>query len=406
MTFDVVIIGGGAAGFFCAINTKEKNPSLRVAILEATAANLTKVKVSGGGRCNVTQGCFDAKRLIQGYPRGKRELIGPFQKFQPKDTVDWFRKRGIELVREPDGRMFPATNRSQSIIDCFHQAVRDAGVELFQKFHVAKIARNAHGAWEVLSKENSLVECQSIVVASGSSPTMSKVLKDLGQPITSKAPSLFTFKIKDPLIEGLAGQSWQDVELVLKVSGMSFRQRGPMLVTHWGLSGPAVLKLSAFAARELYSTGYRADLFCNFNPDMSEGQLRTKLGSSPKDFSPDFFNLSKRFGQRLFKVLVPDVHVDSHHWAKRDLERFVQGLRRYPFAVIGKGIFKEEFVTCGGVDLKSVDFKTMESKKFPGLYFAGEVLDVDGITGGYNFQNAWTTAWIASEALSNSITSC
>lgn len=362
----ILIAGAGPAGYFAALRAKELNPNLRVVIVESGDRPLRKVKISGGGRCNVTHACFDPAELVKRYPRGERELRGPFSRFQPRDTVEWFEARGVKLKAEPDGRMFPVTDSSQTIIDCLERERKKLGIELYLNTKLKSVARGVSSGFDCTLNSNKEEVTESfdyLLLATGSVEQGFLLARSLGHTITPTAPSLFTFNVSDPLIEGLSGVSVKDVGLVLKVDGAKpFKERGPLLITHWGLSGPAVIRLSAWAARELAANEYRAELVVDWNPGNFENSA-----------------LPRRLEVRLVEL-------------KRDR-------RRTSFTISGKGVFKEEFVTCGGVSLKEIDFRRMESKLVPGLCFAGEILDIDGITGGYNFQSAWTSGWIVGESL-------
>lgn len=403
------IVGGGAAGFFCAINLArkayEQNIGLKVSIFESSHQYLKKVRISGGGRCNVTHNLFEVRPFTENYPRGARELLSPFQRFQAKDTIQWFNQRDIEIVAEEDGRMFPSTNQSQTIIDCFVEEAEKFGVDLVGKSPVKEIARTEDGQFELVAGGNSYT-MDSILIATGSAPAGYRLAQSLGHKITDLAPSLFSFKIKDPLLSGLSGLSFPSASLKLKTSlGKKFNQMGPTLITHWGLSGPAILKLSAWAAREMKAANYQATLTVNWlGLDSKEeaeeliNQLKTKnLKSLAKNTPVE--TLPKRFWQSL---LLKSKISDEKQWAnlsKKEQSRLASALFETQFVVQGQNRFKEEFVECGGISLKEVNFKTMESKICENLYFAGEILDVDGITGGFNFQNAWTSAWITSESI-------
>lgn len=404
----IAIVGGGAAGFFAAINTKIKNRAARVILIEGTRRVLTKVKISGGGRCNVTHNCFDPKLLINAYPRGAKELHGAFYKFQPKDTVSWFEKRGISLKAEKDGRMFPVSNKSTAIINCLTEEIKKHGVELELGKKITKIKKNKPG-FDISFLTGEPLKVNKLVLATGSSPSGYKFCEDLGHSIVEPVPSLFTFNIKNPLLEDLMGQSFESVNLELsfdKAFGLKkYKQEGPLLITHWGLSGPAVLKLSAFAARDLHRANYKAKLTANFVHPMKKSEVPSFLAdykskNSDRTATKNFpFSFSKRFWTKLLKVLNFKENITWQELSKKEILSLANSLTQYEFAVSGKGVFKEEFVTAGGVALNEVDFKTMESKLCPSLYFCGEILNIDGITGGFNFQNAWTTAWLVSHGI-------
>lgn len=402
----LVVIGAGAAGVFGAINAKIANPSLDITILEGSRRPLTKVKISGGGRCNVTHACFDPKTLIQAYPRGSRELLGAFHRFQPKDLIQWYKDRGVLLKTEKDGRMFPQTNSSQTIIDCLMGELAALGIHL-KKGAPVKSVRKVGDTFDIQIARQESLESKFVLLSTGSSPVGHELAVGLGHSLKKPVPSLFTFNIQDPLLEDLAGQSFGEAELKLWVGQRKkpFRQAGPLLITHWGLSGPAVLKLSAFAARELCEAAYNARLEINFIKSTSPllpaleslrlANPRKQVATTPLE------GLSKKFWLRLLKICSVDPTCLWNSISPKDLAGIAQNVSQKNFQVTGKGQFKDEFVTCGGVSLKEVDFRTMESKLVKGLYLAGEVLDIDGITGGFNFQNAWTGSWIAAQAMAH-----
>jgi len=399
--WDVLIIGGGAAGFFTAINVKEKNPKLKVAILERGKEVLTKVKISGGGRCNVTHACFEPNVLVKNYPRGEKELRGPFHQFQPKDTIDWFAKRGVKTHTESDGRMFPTTNNSQTIIDCFLEACSQLQIPILTNHSVQSIQFNPP-SWKVQTT-NGLFAASKVVVATGSNPKIWQMLQELGHQIVPSVPSLFTFNIKDERISDLMGVSHL-VEVKVKRSHLI--SQGPMLITHWGMSGPAILKLSAWGARILAEQNYQFEIQINFVPDLKQEMLREQLLQIKNNHPKKKISKNPIFGltQRLWEKLVMTTGIlEEQTWAdtnKKQMNQLVLQLTEATFTINGKSTFKEEFVTAGGVQLKEVNFKTLESKILPGLYLAGEVLDIDAITGGFNFQNCWTGGWLISEHIS------
>lgn len=408
MGLSVAIVGGGAAGFFGAIACAEANPNAQVTLYEAGPQPLAKVRISGGGRCNVTHHCFDPAQLVLNYPRGGKALRGAFSRFQPKDTVAWYAKRGVKLKTEADGRMFPVTDDSATIVNCLRRAADDAGVRVAVRSPIVSVEKIDNKFVLQLKREGGYVECDRLLLASGSSPAGHRIAKSLGHTIESPTPSLFTFNVADKRLHQLSGVAVNSVVLRLKTEGMKkpLAQKGPLLITHWGLSGPAVLKLSAWGARALHTQRYKATLTVNWLPDETQETVRTVLqklkAESPKKalstFSP-FSPISKRLWQYL---LYRTEIEDSLTWAnlsKKQMNKLVQALTQGSYAVGGKGTFKDEFVTCGGVKLREVDFKTMQSRVCKGLYFAGEILDIDGVTGGFNFQSAWTTGWIAGNAL-------
>ncbi len=400
--WDLVVIGGGAAGFFGAIACAEAHQGAKVLILEATGRVLTKVKISGGGRCNVTHFQYDPKQLVTYYPRGQKELVGPFHRFQPKDTVSWFQEHGVELKVEEDGRMFPITNDSQTIVDCLTSAARESGVLLRKNKLVENIVKVTNG-YELFVKSEEPIFAKNILLATGSMPYGVSLAEKLSHKLISPVPSLFTFQIKDPLLDDLPGISFSKVKIILKIEGISkdFIQEGPCLITHWGLSGPAILKLSAFAARELYQSKYKACIIVNWQGNLKfdsalEILEKCKKNSPKKKITNENpFQCVKRFWDSLLKV--SNINEDQIYAdvTKKQLIDLANKVTQTKLDVSGKGVFKEEFVTAGGVTRDEIDFRNMESKIHQGLYFAGETVDIDGITGGFNFQNAWTGGWLA-----------
>lgn len=406
----IIIVGGGAAGFFAAINAAEKAKSngtlVDIQILEASSDTLKKVSISGGGRCNVTHNLFEIQAFSQRYPRGSRELLSAFKVFQAKDTVEWFKKRGVNLVAEEDGRMFPDTDTSDTIIHCFEEAAAKNRVKVKLNHKVESITKSADGPFSIQIRNGDTLNADSVMIATGSSAFGHKLAKELGHTITELAPSLFSFKINDPMLTDLSGLSFENAETKLLIEGTKpFKEKGPMLITHWGLSGPAVLKISAWAAREMLHSGYKAELKVNWmgisNTEVILNLLKNLKSANLKSHIHNAYpeQLAKRFWIKvLSKANIPE----DKRWAdisNKELQTLVDILHGTSFQVLGKNRYKDEFVECGGVDLKEIDFKTMQSKICPGLFFAGEVLDIDGITGGFNFQNAWTGAWIAAQNL-------
>ena len=403
LNLKVIVIGGGAAGFFGAIAAAENGHD--VTILEASSTVLAKVRISGGGRCNLTHSCFEPRELVNSYPRGGKALRGPFTRFQPSDTVNLFESRGVRTKTESDGRMFPVTDDSATIVDCLQRSAEDAGVVTRVRANVLAIDQRDSKFFITLQSGES-IETDRILLATGGSRAGYELSRSLGHQIVPPVPSLFTFKVQDPRIADLPGVAVEHVDCQLVTDSKTFSQSGPILVTHWGLSGPAVLKLSAWAARELHDSNYNAKLRINWLSGTSADQIREQLNSFKVNQSRKTLDTSCpwQLPKRLWKSLVDyAVSQQSVRWAelsKKAAQSLVEELSAGEFQVAGKGVFKEEFVTCGGVALKEVNFRTMESRICPGLYFAGEVLDVDGITGGFNFQNAWTTAWIAGNSMS------
>ncbi|WP_394343598.1 BaiN/RdsA family NAD(P)/FAD-dependent oxidoreductase [Flavobacterium piscinae] len=402
--YDVLIVGGGAAGFFTAINIAEKNSpeasGLKIAILERGKEVLTKVRVSGGGRCNVTHACFVPNDLVKFYPRGEKELRGPFHQFCSGDTIEWFEKHGVELKIEEDGRMFPVSDSSQTIIDCFLNTTKKHKIDILTGQSVQSIFRS-EDSWKVETNQQTF-RCENLVMTTGSNPKIWEMLEKLGHTIIPPVPSLFTFNIKDKRIKDLMGVS---AFASVKVKDSKLSASGPLLITHWGMSGPGILRLSAWGARELFDKNYQFILEVNWLNDATleetENQLKElKLEHAKKVVgkkSP--FDFPNRLWESL--VLASEISLETK-WAdlsKKQLQNLALQLTNGQFQVNGKSIFKEEFVTAGGIDLKEINFKTMESKLLPNVYFAGEILNIDAITGGFNFQNAWTCGFIVSESI-------
>lgn len=409
--WDLIVIGGGAAGYFGAIVCAEACPGARVLILEATARVLTKVKMSGGGRCNVTHHQFDPKQLTTCYPRGKKELLGCFHTFQPKDTIQWFSDHGVTLKVEADGRMFPNTNNSQTIIDCFESAANKSDVVLRKNTLVQKIIPSTNGYEICVRGSDTNLQTRYVLMANGSMPYGMSLVEDLGIRLVPPVPSLFTFQITDPLLKDLQGVSFSSVRIKLKLGNpvQEFIQEGPCLITHWGLSGPAVLKLSAFAARELHQCDYQADLQINWLFPLKKDDVLQKLEAlkrhSPKKkmIHENLFSCIRRFWEAVLRESGLAENASLAEISKTQLNTIATYLTQTNFRLVGKGIFKEEFVTAGGVAREEINFRTMESKKLSGVYFAGEMIDIDGITGGFNFQNAWTGGWIAGHDISKKL---
>lgn len=399
---DVIIVGGGAAGFFTAINLAEQRPDLKIAILERGASVLQKVKVSGGGRCNVTHACFDPKELTQYYPRGTKELLGPFHQFSCGDTFEWFDKRGIELKIEDDGRVFPITDSSQTIIDCFLSETSKYGIEVIKNQVVVGVAKQDE-VWKVQTKTDEFAG-KYLVMAAGSSPKVWDMLTSTGHRIINPVPSLFTFNIKDPRIADIPGVVAHNV--TVKVQDSTLESFGPLLITHWGMSAPSILKLSAFGARELAERNYQFKIEVNFTQlTLEEGidQLKEikKEHAKTTVYKYAQFDLPKRLWRKL--VMASKIS-EMTRWAdltKEQLTNLSGQLTTAIFEVNGKSTFKEEFVTAGGVDLKEINFKRFESRLHSNLFFAGEILNIDAVTGGFNFQNAWTGGYIIAKAIAD-----
>jgi predicted Rossmann fold flavoprotein len=398
----IIVLGGGAAGFFAAIHAASLNANAEVILLEKTGKLLSKVRVSGGGRCNVTHDCPDNSQLVRNYPRGEKELRSPFSRFSVKDTIDWFKKRGVELKTEADGRMFPITDSSQTIIDCLLREAEKVGVQIKLNADIRNITCGPEGFF--LEAENGgSFHCDKLIVATGGHPKKEayRWLENAGHTIVPPVPSLFTFNIPNDPITGLMGVSLPFAKV--KVKGSKLETEGPILITHWGLSGPVILKASAWGARILNDLQYQFTAIVNWLPRYNEEKLRL-IVSQEKEESPSksvLNNCPFELPKRLWEYLLQKCGITAEtRWAdlsKKQLNLLNTHLFSDEFNVNGKTTFKEEFVTCGGVDLKEIDLSTMQSKIVPGLFFAGEVMNVDGITGGFNFQNAWSSGFIAAE---------
>jgi predicted Rossmann fold flavoprotein len=398
--YDIIIVGGGAAGFFTAINIVENNPKTKVAILERGQEVLSKVRISGGGRCNVTHACFVPNDLVKFYPRGEKELRGPFHQFCSGDTIDWFEKHGVELKIEDDGRMFPISNSSQTIIDCFLEATKKLGIDILTGQSVQSIFKS-DTFWKVETNHETFV-CKIIIMTTGSNPKIWEMLQSLGHSVIEPVPSLFTFNIKDTRIKDLMGLS---ALASVKVKNSKLEASGPLLITHWGMSGPGILRLSAWGARELSDKKYQFAIVVNWLNDKTFEETaitlrELKLEHSKKAASKKSpFDIPNRLWESI--VLASQIDIEAK-WAdltKNQLTNLTNQLTNAEFQVNGKSTFKEEFVTAGGIDLKEINFKTMESKILPNLYFAGEIVNIDAITGGFNFQNAWTSGFIVANAV-------
>jgi predicted Rossmann fold flavoprotein len=401
----VVVAGGGAAGFFAAITCAQAAPDVEVTLLEKGPQFLSKVRISGGGRCNVTHACFQARELAAHYPRGEQALIAPFKAFQASDTVVWFESRGVVLKTEKDGRMFPTTDSSQTVIDCLLGQARSAGVRLTLNCGIEAVTKRPEGGFELKLSDGETLECDRLLLATGGCrvPALGQLAVSLGHTLEPPVPSLFTFHLETQWVRELAGVSVEAVEV--SVPGTGLRERGPVLLTHWGLSGPAILRLSAWGARELHRFDYRFPLRLNWLPHLSMEALATTL-QSRRNTQPARFVVNTPISPltaRLWERLVQAAGIPADmRWAalsRSGRHQLAQQLQRTELPVTGKSLNKDEFVTCGGVRLGEVIFKTMESRVCPGLHFAGELLDIDGLTGGFNFQAAWTTGWLAGQAL-------
>ena len=399
--YDVLVVGGGAAGFFAAINTAERNPALSVAILERGTSVLNKVKVSGGGRCNVTHAEFIPNELSSYYPRGQKELKGPFHSFMTGDTMAWFESRGVPLKIEDDGRVFPVSNSSQTIIDCFLKQSQKYDIKL-KKNHAVRSIGQTGDSWTVETTQE-VFYCKKLMIATGSNPKIWQMLQSLGHNISPAVPSLFTFDIDDPRLKDIPGVVAKDV--AVEVMGTSLHSEGPLLITHSGLSAPSILKLSAFGAIELAQLNYKFEIKINFIQQDAASCLEVLMKNKlelPKKLvrNTPLFELPKRLWVKLVQAAAI---ADELRWAdlnKLQLQSLSKQLTKAVFQVHGKSTFKEEFVTAGGIDLKEINFKTYESKLFKNLFFAGEIINIDGVTGGFNFQNAWTGAYLAAQELS------
>ncbi len=425
-SYDLVVIGGGAAGIFGAIVVAENNPNFKILVLEANSKPLGKVRVSGGGRCNVTHACFDPILLSQNYPRGFRSLPSLFTRFQPHNMIQWLNQKGVELKIEADGRIFPVSNSSETIINCFLDLMEKYQIKLWCNQKVINIHRNQESTPNnsesfSLTLENKshqslstqLIKSNYIFLATGSHPSGYKLAVNLGHKIINPVPSLFTLQVKDTQLHELAGISVSNALVHLQVPNnikvnrdAKLEQKGIILITHWGLSGPAILKLSAWAAKELAASNYQGKLIVNWLPDLSHEDCQMILQqakvNSLKRLVRNFCPVE--LPSRLWEYLITKINLIDKRYAElssKMIQEIINVLKNDQYIINGKGIFKDEFVTCGGIALNEIDFKTMGSKLCPNLYFAGEILDIDGVTGGFNFQNAWTTSWIAAQAVAH-----
>jgi predicted Rossmann fold flavoprotein len=400
----VIVIGGGAAGFFGAITCARYNYNAEIILLEKSEKLLSKVKISGGGRCNITHACFDNSQLIKYYPRGGKELKTCFAYFSTNQTVDWFESRGVKLKIEADNRMFPVTDSSQSVVDCLIREARVLGVKIMTGFPVGGLERK-NNQWIVKLRGGENMICDKVLVANGGSPNDDSYnwMRELDLEVVKPVPSLFTFNVPNSRLSGLQGITVPQAEV--RVEGTKLSNVGPLLVTHWGFSGPAVLKLSAWAAREIFDMNYNFNIHINFVPGYTEETLREKLQEIKSEHhkktvsSHPFFDLPKRLWERLTNIAGIEEETRWMDVPNKNINKLLEELLRGNYSVKGKTTFKEEFVTCGGIDLKEVELITMQCKKHKGLYFAGEVLNIDAVTGGFNFQSAWTTGFLAGKSI-------
>lgn len=403
----LVVIGGGAAGFFCAINAARILPGLQVLLLEKSGKLLSKVKVSGGGRCNVTHQCFQISELIKKYPRGASFLKKSFHSFQPKDTIEWFESRGVRLKAEADGRLFPVTDDSETIMQCLLQEAARYQVQIQLRTEVVAIqARHSStGRFELTVSDGRKIEADAVCVTTGGFPKLEQWswLQQTGHSIETPLPSLFTFNIPNSPLQSLMGISLEQAEV--RIKGIKASETGPLLITHWGLSGPAVLRLSAWHARELAAQQYRFDVFINWLPGENETGLQPAFARYRKELAAQKmknrnpFQLPQRLWERLLELAGLDPEIRWADLPSKKQQTLIRLLCSMELTVQGKTTFKEEFVTAGGIRLSEIDPLTMQSRLVPGLYFAGEVMDVDGITGGFNFQHAWTSGYLAAQAV-------
>lgn len=396
----IIIIGGGAAGFFCAANLNATK--YKITILEQNSDVLQKVKISGGGRCNVTHACFDPRELVQFYPRGNKELLSVFTRFQPGDTMEWFENRKVSLKIEGDNRVFPESNSSQTIINAMLNEVQSKNVEVKTKCSVKEIEKQDERY--VVKTSLGDFEADYIIYTTGSSPKSLKMIESLGHNSIDPVPSLFTFNIKDDLLKDLAGTSFEMVET--SIPRLKTEESGPLLITHWGLSGPAILKISAWEAINLAKMKYNFEIEVNFisrSIDDAEEVFQQFKQSNPKKTigQSKIFDITNRFWQRILEVSNIDLNKQVANLSKKEMDRIVENLCKKKFQVTGKSTFKDEFVTAGGVDLKEINFKNMSSKILSNFYIAGEVLNIDAVTGGFNFQACWSEAWLIAQDLNN-----
>ena len=398
MIKNIIIIGGGAAGFFCAANLDEKK--YKITILEQNSDVLQKVKISGGGRCNVSHACFDPKELVNFYPRGNKELLSVFSKFQPGDTMDWFEQRNVPLKIENDNRIFPESNSSQTIINALLNEIQKKNVEVKTKTSVKEITKTSEKY--LIKTNNGDFEADIVIYTTGSSPKSLKLIEQLGHKLIDSVPSLFTFNIKDDLLKDLPGTSFENAEV--KIPQLKTDENGPMLITHWGLSGPAILKISAWEARSLAKLNYRFEIEVNFiSKTYSEAEeifLEFKQNHPKKTIGQSkIFELTNRFWQKVLEISKIDFNKNISNISGKEMKLILENISAKKFIVNGKSTFKDEFVTAGGVVLKEINFKNMSSKILPNFYIAGEVLNIDAVTGGFNFQACWSEAWLIAQDL-------
>lgn len=396
----IIIIGGGAAGFFCAANLDETK--YRVTILEQNSDVLQKVKISGGGRCNVSHACFDPKELVGFYPRGNKELLSVFHKFQPGDTMDWFEKRNVALKIESDNRIFPESNSSQTIMDTLIHEIRNKKFEI--KTHSVVLDIKHHNQEYLVITNSEEYPADYVIYTTGSSPKSLKILQNLGHKIVEPVPSLFTFNIKNDVLKDLMGTSFPNAEV--SIPELKMEESGPMLITHWGLSGPAILKISAWKARELAALKYRFQILVNFlgmDKDDAEESFRNFRHQNPKKTigASKIYNITTRFWHRILWISKVDLEKNISNLNGKEIQNILQNLCENRMTVTGKSTYKDEFVTAGGVELKEIDFKNMSSKLLSNFYIAGEVLNIDAVTGGFNFQACWSEAWLMAQDLNS-----
>ncbi len=403
-----MVIGGGAAGFFCAVNAARMNPAMEVVLLEKTGKLLSKVRISGGGRCNLTHACFDRDDMSRNYPRGQRFVKKAFHHFFTTDTIYWFEERGVALKEEQDGRMFPVSDSSETIINCLLKELNTYKVQVQMNAQVVSL-RKKDAVFTLLLANGKTLEAEYVCVAAGGYPKSSMFdwLKETGHTIEAPVPSLFTFNIPGHPVTGLMGVSVPSA--TVKISGMKLEETAPLLITHWGLSGPAVLKLSARGAREFAAMNYHFQVLVNWLPGQQDQSLALRFRELRQSLAAQRLGQRNPFSlpQRLWELLLELAGIDMEkRWGDllaKEQNRLVILLVQCPFSVKGKTTFKEEFVTAGGISLQDIDVNTMQSKRVPGLYFAGEIMDVDGVTGGFNFQHAWTSGFIAASSVAGAL---